>query len=140
MAPSRQPRAPTCVLRDPKDLLKKGSNNLLKNFSDRDGYYIFLQPVDFIDIDSYAELFVHPPDLSVCHRNLAMGVYRTLMNLRADRDLMWCNCCTFNADDSIYFKGAMCSRQFAICLALVDRLLSQSARRFPVKLTHAGNS
>ncbi|KAI0563603.1 Bromodomain containing protein [Gracilaria domingensis] len=113
MAPSRPPRAPARALRDPKELLKKRGADLLRKISDRDRYGIFLQPVDVDAIDGYAQLIARPMDLSTCQNNLAMGVYRTPMELRADLDLIWSNCCTFNADDSIYFKEAVRLRALA---------------------------
>ncbi|PXF45563.1 Histone acetyltransferase GCN5 [Gracilariopsis chorda] len=133
-------RVPTRVLGDLKKQLKKRGNNLLGKVSYCDGYWMFLQHVDFVAINGYAEVFAHPMELSICHYNLAMGVYRMLMKLRADLDLIWYNCCTFNANDSIYFKEAMCSRQFLNCPAFANRLLSLSERRVRVKLTPVGNS
>ncbi|CAN8076070.1 unnamed protein product, partial [Agarophyton chilense] len=113
MAPSRPPRAPARVLRDPKELLKRRGADLLRKISDRDRYGIFLQPVDVDAIDGYAQLIARPMDLATCQNNLAMGVYRTPMELRADLDLIWSNCCTFNADNSIYFKEAVRLRALA---------------------------
>ncbi|PXF44824.1 Bromodomain and PHD finger-containing protein 3 [Gracilariopsis chorda] len=118
MAPSRPPRAPPRAPRDPKELLKKRGADLIRKISDKDRYGIFLQPVDVDAIDGYAQLIARPMDLSTCQNNLAMGVYRTPMELRTDLDLIWSNCCTFNADDSIYFKEAV--RLRAVCARYYD--------------------
>lgn len=118
MAPSRPPRAPQRTPRDPRELLKKRGADLLRKISDKDRYGIFLQPVDVDAIDGYAQLIARPMDLSTCQNNLAMGVYRTPMELRTDLDLIWSNCCTFNADDSIYFKEAV--RLRAVCARYYD--------------------
>lgn len=113
MAPSRPPRPPPRPARDPKDLLKKRGADLIRKISDKDRYGIFLEPVDVDAVEGYAELISRPMDLSTAQKNLQMGVYRTPMELRADLDLIWSNCCTFNADDSIYFKEAVRLRALA---------------------------
>lgn len=113
MAPSRPPRPPSRLARDPKELLKKRGADLIRKISDKDRYAIFLEPVDVVQVEGYADLISRPMDLSTAEKNLQMGVYRTPMELRADLDLIWSNCCTFNADDSIYFKEAVRLRALA---------------------------
>lgn len=113
MPPSRPPRPPPRHARDPKELLKKRGADLIRKVSDKDRYAIFLEPVDLDIVKAYQDTIKRPMDLSTAQKNLQMGVYRTPMELRDDLDLIWSNCCTFNADDSIYFKEAVRLRALA---------------------------
>lgn len=97
----------------PKEVFKKRGADLIRKVSDKDRYAIFLEPVDLDLVDGYSELIPRPMDLSTAQKNLNMGVYRTPAELRADLDLIWSNCCTFNADDSIYFREAVRLRALA---------------------------
>lgn len=120
MAPSRPPRPPARPTRDPKELLKKRGADLIRKVSDKDRYAIFLEPVDTRQVKGYTDLIERPMDLSTLQKNLQMGVYRTPMEFRADLDLIWSNCCVFNADDSIYYKEAV--RLRVLCERYYDEL------------------
>lgn len=113
MAPSRPPRPPARPARDPKEVLKKRGADLIRKVSDKDRYAIFAEPVDLKQVPDYVNIIQRPMDLSTAQKNLQMGVYRTPMELRSDLDLIWSNCCTFNADDSIYYKEAVRLRALA---------------------------
>lgn len=126
MAPSRPPRPPARPARDPKELLKKRGKDLILKVQDKDRYGIFLEPVDLDTVSTYADVIERPMDLSTAQNNLQMGVYRTPMELRADLDLIWSNCCTFNADDSVYFKEAV--RLRALTARYFDDLLRALSR------------
>lgn len=124
MAPSRPPRLAANRSskfskdpKDPKEQLKRRGADLIRKISDKDRFGIFLDPVDLKSTEGYAETITRPMDLSTLQSNLADGVYRTPIELRTDLDLIWSNCCIFNADDSIYFKEAV-------------RLRAQSARQY----------
>lgn len=138
MAPSRPPRPPTRPTRDPKELLKKRGADLIRKVSDKDRYAIFLEPVDTRQVQGYTDLIARPMDLSTLQKNLQMGVYRTPMEFRADLDLIWSNCCIFNADDSIYYKEAV--RLRVLCERYYDelcRLLSRDGVAAALGLTKA---
>lgn len=107
MAPSRPPRPPPRVEKDSKEQLKKRGADFIRKISDKDRYAIFLEPVDTEQVPGYTDVISRPMDLSTAQKNLQMGVYRTPMELRADIDLIWSNCCVFNDDTSIYFKEAV---------------------------------
>lgn len=111
MAPSRPSRvAPlrtSKLPKDPKEQFKRRATDLIRKVSNKDRYAIFLEPVDLEQIPGYADVITRPMDLSTVQKNLDMGVYRTPMEMRADLDLIWSNCCTFNADDSMYFREAV---------------------------------
>lgn len=107
MAPSRPPRPPPRVEKDSKEQLKKRGADFIRKISDKDRYAIFLEPVDTEQVPGYTDVISRPMDLSTAQKNLQMGVYRTPMELRADIDLIWSNCCMFNDDTSIYFKEAV---------------------------------
>lgn len=122
MAPSRPPRPPPRQLhRDPKELFKKRATDLVRKISDKDRYAIFLEPVDINAVPDYPKVIPRPMDLSTVQANLTAGVYRTPPEFRADLDLIWSNCCTFNADDSIYYKEAV--RLRALCARHYDDML-----------------
>lgn len=122
MAPSRPPRPPPRQShRDPKDLFKKRATDLIRKISDKDRYAIFLEPVDTKAVPDYLKVIPRPMDLSTVQANLVAGVYRTPPELRADLDLIWSNCCTFNADDSIFYKEAV--RLRALCARHYDDML-----------------
>lgn len=138
MAPSRPPRPPARPARDPKELLKKRGADLIRKVSDKDRYAIFLEPVDPTQVDGYSDLIERPMDLSTLHKNLQVGVYRTPMELRADLDLIWSNCCSFNADDSIYYKEAV--RLRSLCARYYDelcRVLSRDGVAAPLGLANS---
>lgn len=115
MAPSRPPRPPSSRLsRDPQDLLKKRGADLIRKIADKDRYGIFIEPVDPTVVDGYLDIIKRPMDISTCQKNLSQGVYRTPMELRADLDLIWSNCCIFNPDDSIFYKEAVRLRSLSV--------------------------
>lgn len=141
MAPSRPPRPPARPTRDPRELLKKRGADLIRKVSDKDRYAIFLEPVDPTQVDGYSDLIERPMDLSTLQKNLQMGIYRTPMELRADLDLIWSNCCTFNGDDSIYYKEAV--RLRSLCARYYDdlcRVLSRDGVAASLGLTNSRRS
>lgn len=114
MAPSRPPRPPAQGrARDPRECLRKRGADLLRKVADKDVYAIFVQPVEADHVPGYAELIKRPMDLATMRFNLERGVYRTPREFRADLDLIWINCCKFNADDSIYYAEAVRLRALA---------------------------
>lgn len=116
-APSRNSKLP----KDPKEQFKRRGSDLIRKVSNKDRYAIFLEAVDLKQVPHYADVIKRPMDLSLVQKNLDMGVYRTPMEMRADLDLIWSNCCTFNADNSMYYREAV--RLRALCTRYYDDLI-----------------
>lgn len=122
MTASRSAKLP----KDPKEQFKRRASEFIRKVSNKDRYAIFLEPVDLQQIPGYAEVIKRPMDLSTVQKNLDMGVYRMPEEMRADLDLIWSNCCTFNADDSSYFREAV--RLRALSARYYDDLIRQLTR------------
>jgi len=90
-----------------RDALRRRSLELLKKISDKDKFAIFLEPVPLDDVPGYTDVIARPMDLGTVKKNVAVGVYHSPHDLRADLDLIWANCTKFNAVSTIYHKEAV---------------------------------
>ncbi|KAA8490981.1 Bromodomain-containing protein 1 [Porphyridium purpureum] len=73
----------------------------------RDKSSYFTQPVPLDLVPDYLSIVETPMDLGTLRERLASGTYYTdAAKLRDDMELIWNNCCKYNASSSDYYKKA----------------------------------
>jgi len=89
------------------DPLKKCHALLTRIMKDK-WAFPFLEPVDWVKlgIPTYPERIKHPMDLGTIVKRLNGGQYGSPAELKADVDLVWENCFTFNLPDHDVYKMA----------------------------------
>jgi len=87
--------------------LQKIGNEIVGKLMRADRYQIFLEPVDTAIVPDYLDYIKHPMDLGTVKKKLSEDQYRTLADLKSDLDLIWSNCCFYNAKDTEYYKKAV---------------------------------
>ncbi|KAI8911563.1 Bromodomain-containing protein [Gorgonomyces haynaldii] len=71
---------------------------LIRNMKKKKDAVIFLKPVDpvALNIPTYFQVIKHPMDISTIEKKLGANQYESISDMKADFDLMFQNCYTFN--------------------------------------------
>ncbi|KAJ3360878.1 Bromodomain and PHD finger-containing protein 1 [Allomyces arbusculus] len=68
---------------------------------------IFHEPVDSEEVSDYLTLVARPMDFRTMQRKIDLMLYDSVDAFKADLELTWTNCETFNPPDTIYHRAAV---------------------------------
>lgn len=87
-------------------LMKKGEE-ILDKLERADTFGFFLEAVPTDIVTDYLDYIKEPMDLGTVRRKLRRKEYVGPAHFKADLDLIWSNCCTYNAKDTEYYQKAV---------------------------------
>lgn len=79
----------------------------LDQLEERDTNRIFTQPVDLEEVPDYLDYIEHPMDFSTMRKKLEEHQYLTLDDFERDLHLIFDNCTTYNAKDTLFYRTAV---------------------------------
>ncbi|KNE60056.1 hypothetical protein AMAG_05489 [Allomyces macrogynus ATCC 38327] len=75
---------------------------------------IFHEPVDSEEVSDYLSLVARPMDFRTMQRKIDLMLYDSVDAFKADLELTWTNCETFNPPDTIYHRAAVHMRAASV--------------------------
>eukprot|EP00871_Galdieria_phlegrea_P004984 jgi/Galph1/5487/GphlegSOOS_G4166.1 len=102
--------------KDPQHCLIVAGNEVLDKLSRRDTQGIFAEPVDTSVVTDYLSVVKHPMDLGTVREKLNREQYSSVEDFREDIDLIWDNCCLYNAPDTEFYTAAVKLREVTVKL------------------------
>ncbi|EME27319.1 DNA-binding bromodomain-containing protein isoform 1 [Galdieria sulphuraria] len=102
--------------REPQHCLIVAGNEILEKLGKRDTQDIFAEPVDTSVVTDYLTIVKKPMDLGTVREKLNRAQYTCVEELREDIDLIWDNCCLYNAPDTEFYLLAVKLREVTVKL------------------------
>lgn len=102
--------------REPQHCLIVAGNEILEKLAKRDTQDVFAEPVDTSVVTDYLTVVKKPMDLGTVREKLNRGQYTCVEDLREDIDLIWDNCCLYNAPETEFYALAVKLREVTVKL------------------------
>lgn len=102
--------------REPQHCLIVAGNEILEKLAKRDTQDVFAEPVDTSVVTDYLTIVKKPMDLGTVREKLNRGQYTCVEELREDIDLIWDNCCLYNAPETEFYALAVKLREVTVKL------------------------
>ncbi|GJQ11240.1 hypothetical protein GpartN1_g3031.t1 [Galdieria partita] len=102
--------------REPHHCLIVAGNEILEKLGKRDTQDVFAEPVDTSVVTDYLSIVKKPMDLGTVREKLNRGQYTCVEDLREDIDLIWDNCCLYNAPETEFYSLALKLRDVTVKL------------------------
>uniref|UniRef100_A0A7S3EHA1 Bromo domain-containing protein n=1 Tax=Rhodosorus marinus TaxID=101924 RepID=A0A7S3EHA1_9RHOD len=120
-----------------EEFLKKNGMRIANKLVQADTQGFFLEPVPTHIVTDYLRVIKRPMDLGSIRRNLSENQYASAKQMKADIDLVWANCCLYNAPETKYYQKAVKLR--GIADELYDKYFGESAQSPGTKRRKSGS-
>uniref|UniRef100_A0A7S0G401 Bromo domain-containing protein n=1 Tax=Rhodosorus marinus TaxID=101924 RepID=A0A7S0G401_9RHOD len=120
-----------------EEFLEKNGMRIANKLVQADTQGFFLEPVPTHIVTDYLRVIERPMDLGSVRRKLSENQYASAKQMKADIDLIWANCCLYNAPETKYYQKALKLR--GIADELYDKYFGESATIRSAKRRKSGS-